>query len=113
MTFRVVIQRLARRDLNEAYRRAARRAPQTAGRWLTRFQAGLSTLETNPERCPIAPESSKMPIALREYLFGKRPHVFRVVFVIDGDCVRILRIRRAHRRLLSRKELGDAFDDSP
>ncbi len=87
MTFRVVIQRLARHDLNEAYRRAARRAPQTARWWLERFQAGLATLKPILD-VALSPESRKLPTVLREYLFGRRPHVFRAVFVIDGDYVR-------------------------
>jgi plasmid stabilization system protein ParE len=77
MTFRVVLQRLAVRDLGEAYHWAARNAPLTAARWLDRFQAALATLADNPERCPLARENSKVDVELREYLFGRRPHVYR------------------------------------
>ena len=37
-----------------------------------------------------------MDVEFREILFGKTPNVYRVVFVIDGGTVRVLRIRRAN-----------------
>jgi hypothetical protein len=48
-------------------------------------------------------------VELREYLFGKKPYVFRVIFTIDGEVVRILRIRRAQRRYLTRSQIEEAF----
>ncbi len=108
MSYRVVLQRLARQDLEEAHLRASENAPQTAARWLDRFQAALQSLASNPERCATAREGAKVAIDLREFLFGKRPHVFRVVFTMDAQTVRILRIRRAQRRFLTRKEIDEA-----
>ena len=114
MTFRVVLQRLAIEDLDDAFAWAARRAPATATRWLDRFQATLQRLDTNPQRCPRAREQRKLDAELREIHFGKRPNVYRVVFLIDGDTVRVLRIRRAQRRPMTRKEIDEASDmDQP
>lgn len=110
MTYRVVLQRLARNDLREAYQRAASRAPRTAARWLDRFQQSLDTLERNPQRCSFARQNGKVDVEVREYLLGKRPHVFRVIFTIDRDTVRVLRVRRAQRRFLTRKELEQALE---
>jgi plasmid stabilization system protein ParE len=87
---------------------AARKAPATAARWLDRFQTALQRLDTNPQRCPRAREQRKVDIELREILFGKTPNVFRVIFMIDADTVRVLRIRRAQRRPLTRKQIDDA-----
>jgi hypothetical protein len=36
--------------------------------------------------------------------------VFRVVFTIDADAVRVLRIRRSARRFLTAREIDEAFD---
>jgi plasmid stabilization system protein ParE len=108
MKYRVVLQRLAIQDLDEAFARAARNAPATAARWLDRFQAALQRLDTNPQRCPRAREHRKVDVELRELLFGTRPHVYRVILVIDGDTVRVLRIRRAQRRPLTRKQIEEA-----
>lgn len=109
MTYHVLLQRLARADLAESYAHAARRAPLTADRWLDRFQRALGTLGHNPQRCPFARENGKVELELREFHFGKRPNVFRVIFTIDGPLVRVLRIRRAQRRLLTRRQIEDAF----
>lgn len=110
MNRRVVLQRLAARDLDEAYRWAASNAPEAAARWLTRFENALSTLSHNPERCPFARENSKVDLEVREFLFGRRPHVFRVIFTIEADTVRVLRILRAQRRFLTRKQIEEATD---
>jgi plasmid stabilization system protein ParE len=110
MKYRVVVLRLAVVDLESAFAWAARRAPQTALRWLDRFHKALESLADNPQRCPLAKENPKVTIEIRELLFGRRPNVFRVIFTIRGDCVRILRIRRAQRRFLSRTQIEQADD---
>jgi plasmid stabilization system protein ParE len=109
MKYRVVLQKLAIGDLEEAYRWAAKRAPLTATRWLDRFEAALKTLDTNADRCALARENGKASVELREYHYGKRPYVYRAVFTIDGATVRVLRIRRAQRRFLTRGEIEEAL----
>jgi plasmid stabilization system protein ParE len=74
MTYRVILQRLAVQDLDDAFVWAGRKAPATAARWLDRFQAALQRLDTNPQRCPRAREQRKVDIELREILFGKKPN---------------------------------------
>jgi hypothetical protein len=108
MTFHVVMLRHAEQDLEAARRWAARHAPQTTDRWLHRFYQALQTLAENPDRCPIARENDRINIGLREFLFGRKPNVFRVIFVVRANQVRILRIRRAQRRRLSRKDIEQA-----
>jgi plasmid stabilization system protein ParE len=110
MTHEVVLQRLAKQDLQEAYHWAAAQAPHAALRWLDRFAAAIATLSTEPQRRPLAPENGKVDVELREFLFGKRPYVFRVIFTIDAQTVRVLRIRRAQNRGISRAELERALD---
>ncbi|MFO7906788.1 MAG: type II toxin-antitoxin system RelE/ParE family toxin [Planctomycetota bacterium] len=89
---------------------AAKHAPQTAARWLDRFQATINTLSAQPERCSHAKENSKVHVELRELHFGRRPNVFRVIFTVEGQTVRVLRIRRAQRRPLTRLEIDEATD---
>jgi hypothetical protein len=60
-----------------------------------------------PERCPLAPENARSSRILQQYLFGKRPHVFRAIYTIGGDTVWVLRIRRAQRRSLSAEDPGE------
>jgi plasmid stabilization system protein ParE len=105
----VVLHSKAQADLDDAYRNAARHAPQAASRWVDRFEQALTTLSRNPERCPLAPESRFTSENVHEFHFGRQPNVFRVLFWIDGLRVRILRIRRASRRGLTSREIRDAF----
>lgn len=108
MKYQVVVQRLASEDLAAAFAWVYRYAPETATRWLDRFEESLLTLEWQPQRCALARENRRSRRELREFHFGKRPYVFRVLFTIDGDVVRVLRILRAQRRPLSRKEIEKA-----
>jgi plasmid stabilization system protein ParE len=64
-------------------------------------------LADNPRRFSLAPENGKVRREIRQLLFGKRPNVYRAVFTIDGDSVRVLRIRRASRHALTKRELED------
>ncbi len=113
-SFHVVLQKRASQDLEDAYLYAAQRAPLTATSWVNRFHDALKTLQQDPKRCALAPENRKTKRAeLREYLYGRRPNVFRAIYYIDGNTVRILRIWRAARHSLKRRELNDAMDDSP
>ena len=107
MKYRVRLQPAAAQDLDEAYLHTAKHAPQTAARWLNRFQNALHTLERNPERCALAPENRWSHRVLRQYLYGKRRHVYRAVYTIEADTAWIVRIRRAVRRPLSKAELGE------
>lgn len=106
----VRLQAAALDDLSEAYNYAARNAPEAAARWLTRFETALQSLTHNPQRCPLAIENPRSHRELREFHFGKRPFVFRVILTIDvaADVVWVLRIRRAQRRPLSSDDLGDS-----
>jgi len=109
--YEVVLHSQARADLDDAFQNAARHAPDTACRWVDRFQQALNTLSRNPQRCPLAPESRFVDEDSHEFHFGRRPNVFRVFFWIDEPYVRILRIRRASRRDLTRRDLEQAIDE--
>ncbi len=110
MIYHVVVHRLALHDLQSAYQWAAQRAPHTAASWLDRFESSLQSLEHHPSRCGLAREHGKVDVELREFLFGQRPSVFRAIFTIDDDTVRILRIRRAQRRPLTHQDLTEALE---
>ncbi|MGE3780310.1 MAG: type II toxin-antitoxin system RelE/ParE family toxin [Pirellulaceae bacterium] len=111
MNYEVRVHRLARLDLVETYQWAHRRAPKTAESWLGRFREAIRSLETAPERCPLAIENTKVTLEIRELRFGKRPNVFRIIFVVDGRTVRVLRIRRGQRRFLTRRQIEEAADN--
>jgi hypothetical protein len=57
------------------------------------------SLETHPERCPIARESLSAAKPVRVLLHGRQASVYRVYFNVDprARVVRVLHIRRGTR----------------
>jgi plasmid stabilization system protein ParE len=107
MNYAVILQPRAIRDLEEAYLWSARRAPDAAARWLDRFHAALQTLSTNPQRCGIAPENDVVEQEIRQFLFGKYPNVWRALFVIRDNEVRVLHVRRALMQTAAPEDLRE------
>lgn len=105
MTYRVVITENAKGNLREYYLKAAERAPLTAARWLNRFEQMLATLSYLPLKCGLAAENSLGGEEIRQLLFGKRHSVFRALFTVSGDEVRVLHIRRATMDTATGEEL--------
>ena len=56
--------------------------------------------ERRPNRCPVAPETRKLKRNLRHLLYGKKPHVYRVIYEIEEQrqTVWVLTIRHGARR---------------
>ena len=75
--------------------------PASAARWRDRLIAKVDTLAIDPRRYPLADEATDLGIELREMLFGRQRHVYRILFTIDGQTVNIQRIRHAAQDRLS------------
>jgi hypothetical protein len=110
MTYEVVIQPRALRDLEESQRWAAKHAPMTARRWFNRFIDRLHTRNRNSQQCGFAEEARKAKREIRQLLFGRRPNVYRALFVIDARHVRVFRVMRAQRRALTRRQIDEDID---
>jgi len=107
MKYRVILSPRAARDLDNAYLWASRHAPETAARWFNRFHAALQTLASNPQRCSIAVETELVDREIRQFLFGKHGNVWRALFTIQADEIRVLHVRRASRDTATPDELDD------
>jgi len=66
------------------------------------MEEAIASLSSLPERCPLAPENARFPFEVRQLLYGRKPHVYRILFTIEGDAVKILHIRHARRRPLAK-----------
>ena len=94
MTYLVVVTKRAKDDLRHYYSVAAEHAPETAARWLHRFEDALETLSANPARCPLAPENDLVDQTVYQFSFGKRAARYRALFTVDGNRVLVLHVRR-------------------
>jgi len=107
MRYQVLILRRAEQELRDAADWIAEHSPSAAQRWFNGFVDALCTLDREPQRCGLAPESASSRCELRQLIYRpKTRRAYRAIFTIAGDQVRILRIRGAGQDLLTAEELG-------
>jgi plasmid stabilization system protein ParE len=99
MDFRVELSDQAQRDIATIYDwLQSQYAGDAGGRWFLALRAAVASLTNLPTRCPLAPENRDSPAEVRHLLYGRRPHVYRILFAIEGDVVRVLHIRHGRRK---------------
>jgi toxin ParE1/3/4 len=100
MAYLVEVTVRAPRDLEILYLEKHAADSQVADRWYNGLGEAISTLTAHPHRCPIAPETRRTKRQLRHLLYGKRPHVYRIIYEIQEQTqtVKVATIRHAARR---------------
>ena len=99
MTFRVELSAQAESDAEAILDwLQSQRAGETGIHWFLALEDAIASLDTFPERCPLAPESAQFPFEVRQLLYGRKPHVYRILFTIERETVKVLHIRHARRR---------------
>ncbi len=114
MTYRVILQPQAERDLQARARWIFDQSPSEARslRWIRGLRSKIATLKNSPQRCPIDPDSTVYGEEVRVLLHGKRQGRYRVLFAVRGDAVHVLTIRHAAQRSLSEElDEGEAHDE--
>lgn len=100
MTYQIKFEPGAEEDLENAFLWILERPPTHARPWRDRLEETLTTLEHNPQRCPLAPENEAFNEDVRQLLYGKRGGVYRILFAVRENTVHILHIRHAARKYL-------------
>jgi mRNA-degrading endonuclease RelE of RelBE toxin-antitoxin system len=110
VTYRVELTARAERDLEWLFVEKNAAESKAAARWFNGLEEAVLSLEDYPSRCPAAPESKKAKLPLHQLLYGKKPHIYRVIYKIDErrQVVYVLTIRHGAREPLERQEIGDA-----
>jgi plasmid stabilization system protein ParE len=108
MTYRVELAERAVRDLELLFLEKNASESPAAARWFNQLEQAVYGLGKHPFRCPVAPESRKMKRRLLHLLFGKKPHVYRVIYEVDEHrrTVWVLTIRHAARQEARKSGLG-------
>ena len=102
MAFRVEVTPKAKRDANAIVEWLLSQHAGEAGlRWFRRLEEAVASLSEFPGRCRLAPENVSVPFEMRQLLYGHKPHVYRILFSIDGETVYVLRIRHGRRKHLA------------
>ena len=98
MTFRVEMTAQAEADAEGILEwLISQHAGDTGIRWFVGLEEAIASLSTFPKRCPLAPESKQFPFEVRQLLYGRRSHVYRILFTIQDDTVHVLHIRHGRR----------------
>ncbi|HEY0457545.1 MAG TPA: type II toxin-antitoxin system RelE/ParE family toxin [Pyrinomonadaceae bacterium] len=100
MQFQVVITPSAKADIFEINTWLLENYPDLAEKWLWGMSEAVTSLSKFPERCPISPESEAFDETVRQLIYGKKPHTYRILFSIQDEKVYILRVRSTRRQSL-------------
>jgi plasmid stabilization system protein ParE len=69
-------------------------------RWFLALRDAIASLAEFPKRCSLAPENAVFPFEVRHLLYGRTPHVYRILFTIENETVYVLHIRHGRRQPL-------------
>jgi toxin ParE1/3/4 len=108
MTYRVEFADRAARDLEILYKEKNAAESHAAARWYNGLEEAVDALASYPNRCPVVPKARKVKRKLRHLLYGKKPHVYRVIYEIDEgrQAVWVLHIRHGARKKLKASDLA-------
>ena len=101
MTFRVETTIEAEQDADDILAwLLSEHAGETGMRWFVALRDAIASLAEFPARCPLAPENEVFPFEVRHLLYGRKPHVYRILFTIEDETVYVLHIRHGRRQPL-------------
>lgn len=93
MKYQIIIETPAVKDLEKAFLWIAKDSRTNAVKGYRGLIEAFQTLDTFPERCPLAPENQSFKEEIRQLLYGKQRSKFRILFTMDNKNVHILHIR--------------------
>jgi toxin ParE1/3/4 len=104
MAYLVSVTARAGRDLSHLYRKINAEQSDAALKWYRGFRDAILSLEDQPNRCPVTPESGKV----RHLLYGNKPHIYRAIYRIleKEKRVEVLHIRHGARRRFKKSDVA-------
>jgi plasmid stabilization system protein ParE len=106
MTFQVRLLTRAQEDADQIYLWLRERSPMGAVAWYTALLKKIDDLAVTATACFPAPEASPLDIEIRQAFFKtRRGRTYRLLFIIDGNEVRILRVRGPGQRPVTRSDV--------
>ena len=96
MAYLVKLMARALSDLDYLYEWVAAENSEAAAKWFNGLEEAIYSLEEQPSRCPLTPESNRY----RHLLYGHKSHVYRVIYRIleQQKQVEVLHIRHGAMR---------------
>jgi plasmid stabilization system protein ParE len=115
VTYHVILQPRAERDIQQAadWIRQDSNSSAITLRWVRSIRTKITSLRSNPQRCPIDPDSDAYGEQVRVLLHGKRHRKYRVLFALRGNIVHVLTVRHSARQSLAEEIDADDVEDDP
>jgi toxin ParE1/3/4 len=100
MAYRVELTARASQNLRRISRDIDTADSEQARAWFIGLEAAVLSLDEHSARSPVTPEYS----SLRHLLYGRRRHVYRIIYTIDerSGVVTVLHIRHGPRQPFAR-----------
>jgi toxin ParE1/3/4 len=105
MAHRVKFRPKAEQDLETLFRHIVQETPLRGPRWMSGLEDAIYSLREMPERGSIVRRFSKSTVAVRQLLYGRYPHIYKIYFTVESNTVWILHIRHGARQEPKRREL--------
>ena len=104
VVYAVKLTARAERDFASLYEEINADYADAALEWYTGLKEAVLGLEKFPLRCPVTREKDR----LRHLLYGRKPHVYRVIYRVleKQKQVEVLHIRHGARQKLKSSDLG-------
>lgn len=107
MPFTVLLLRQAQADVDRIYEWLSKRSPSGAERWYAAFAACIADIRRDAQSCAPAPEARRLRLDVRQRLFKTRHgRTYRILFLIAGDQVRVLRVRAPGQSPVRRRDIS-------
>ncbi len=108
MAYHVDLTARAQRDLRQIYLAIDAADVAQARTWFNKLEQAVFSLDQHPASGAVNAEDH----GLRHLLFGRRPHVYRIIYSIDapGRVVTVLHIRHGARDAFTGEHLDDPHD---
>lgn len=104
--YNVIVQPPAMADIDAAYLYIREHAPRAAEKWLRGIQKTIDGLQFFPNAHALAREHKEFREPIRQTTYGRGTGVYRIIFVVRGDDVRVLHVRHGARQAMPDRELG-------
>jgi len=109
MTYRIDLSSVAKAEADAAFLSFAQyTTPERAQEWFQGLIKAIVSLKTMPRRCPVARESTFFSQEVRQLLYGKGKHSYRILFTVleeqPAPTVRVLHIRNVAQRAIGEPE---------
>ncbi len=101
MLFQVIITPSAKANIFEVNTWLLENYPDAAEKWLWGISQAVTSLSKFPERCSVSSESEAFDVVVRQLIYGKKPHIYRILFSIKDEKVYILRVRLTKQQSIS------------